>query len=322
MNKPLISVIVPIYKVENYLDRCVESIVKQTYENLEIILVDDGSPDNCPEMCDAWAQKDRRIKVIHKQNGGLSDARNAGMKIASGQYMAFIDGDDYIAPEMYQLLSECILSDNSDIAACGVEMVFEDGTAPRPLTPEGRFVLNRDAAMQAVIREFPLKQPVWYKLYKADLIRNIYFPVGKYHEDVFWTWRAVARAEKISVFDTPCYYYVQRSGSIMAERYSLRRLDAIEAKQERLAFLQGEFLCLVQHAKKDLLFSCIYHGQLALRDLDSADLKIVFSKLRETIKECSGRYESVPITQKLWILLAKNNLKLCCKVRNALHIGL
>ncbi len=321
MNEPLISVIVPIYKVEQYLDRCVQSIVDQTYKNLEIILVDDGSPDNCPEMCDAWAQKDKRIKVIHKQNGGLSDARNAGMKIASGQYMAFIDGDDYIAPEMYQLLSECILNDNSDIAACGIEMVFEDGTAPRPLTPKGRFVLERDAAMQAVIREFPLKQPVWYKLYKADLIRNIYFPVGKYHEDVFWTWQAIAQAKKVSVFDTPCYYYVQRSGSIMAERYSLRRLDAIEAKQQRLTFLKQEFPHLAEQAKKDLLFSCIYHGQLALRDLEGADLKRVFSKLKETIKECSDRYERVPIMQKLWIALAKCNLKLCCKIRNRLGVG-
>lgn len=112
----MISVIVPVYKVEPYLDRCVRSIVEQTYTDLEIILVDDGSPDNCPAMCDAWAEKDNRIKVIHKQNGGLSDARNAGMDIASGDYLGFVDSDDWIAAEMYQVLYDMLQRDSSDIA--------------------------------------------------------------------------------------------------------------------------------------------------------------------------------------------------------------
>ena len=125
----MISVIVPIYNVEKYVNKCVGSIVNQTYTNLEIILVDDGSPDRCPEICDEWAKKDSRIKVIHKKNGGLSDARNAGMKIASGDYIAFVDSDDWIAPEMYERLLMAIKNDNSDIAACAVKMVWEDGSS-------------------------------------------------------------------------------------------------------------------------------------------------------------------------------------------------
>ena len=133
----LISVIVPVFKVDPYLDRCVESIVNQTYRNLEIILVDDGSPDSCGAMCDAWAEKDRRIKVIHKKNGGLSDARNAGLDIATGTLIGFVDSDDFIRSDMYLLLMERLMEDGSDIAACGVEMVFEDGTPSRMLTPSG-----------------------------------------------------------------------------------------------------------------------------------------------------------------------------------------
>ena len=168
MENPKISVIVPVYKVEAYLDKCVRSIMDQTYRNLEIILVDDGSPDDCPAMCDAWAEKDSRIRVIHKENGGLSDARNAGMAVATGEYIGFIDSDDYIAPDMYRLLLERMTADGSDIAACGVEMVFEDGTPPRMLTPTGSHVLDNGQAMEAIIREDLLKQPVWYKLYRTD----------------------------------------------------------------------------------------------------------------------------------------------------------
>lgn len=127
-SQPKISVIVPVYKVENFLDRCVESIVGQTYENLEIILVDDGSPDNCPSMCDKWAEKDRRIKVIHKENGGVSSARNAALDIVSGDYIGFVDSDDWIDPGMYEFLYENSQKYDADISYCGTFYNYEDGT--------------------------------------------------------------------------------------------------------------------------------------------------------------------------------------------------
>ena len=142
-----ISVIVPVYKVEAYLDKCISSIANQTYRNLEIILVDDGSPDNCPAMCDTWAEKDSRIRVIHKTNGGLSDARNAGMAIATGELMTFVDSDDWIAPDMCEHLYQRLAGDNSDIATCGVQMVWEDKTPSRTLTRESSCVLNQEEAM-------------------------------------------------------------------------------------------------------------------------------------------------------------------------------
>ena len=322
MDAPLISVIVPVYKVEKYLDRCVQSIVDQTYRNLEIILVDDGSPDNCGAMCDAWTEKDSRIRVIHKENGGLSDARNAGMAVATGEYTGFIDSDDYIAPEMYQLLFERLAQDGGDIAACGVEMVFEDGTPSRMLTKAGSCVLDRQEAMTAIVEESWLKQPVWYKLYKTELVRDILFPVGKYHEDVFWSYRAVAQAKKVSVFDTPCYFYVQRSGSIMGEGYSLKRLDAIEAKAQRLEFLEREFPVLAEKAKTDLAFFCLYHGQLAIRHLKGTERKQATGKLKCIFGSISAAMGSLSLSHKCWLLLAKCSFELCCRVRNVLGIGL
>ena len=316
--------IVPVYKVEKYLDRCVQSIVDQTYSNLEIILVDDGSPDNCGAMCDAWAEKDSRIKVIHKENGGLSDARNVGMAVASGVYMGFVDSDDYISPDMYQLLYDRMVADDADIAACGVEMIFEDGTSPRSLTSSGSRVLNKAEAMEAVIRESWLKQPVWYKLYKTKMVRDILFPVGKYHEDVFWTWQAVARAEKVSVFDTPCYYYVQRSSSIMGEGYSLKRLDALDAKLCRINYLESNISYLMPVARMDLGYSCLYMGQKALQYLSHDEKTKAFEKLSTVQGQCKlTNYDRCRLTlkQKAWMLMADLSFVATCKLRNYLNIG-
>ena len=324
MDMPLISVVVPVYKVEKYLDRCVQSIVDQTYRRLEIILVDDGSPDNCGAMCDVWAEKDSRIKVIHKANGGLSDARNAGMAVASGVYMGFVDSDDYISSDMYQLLYDRMIADDADIAACGVEMIFEDGTVPRRLTPSGNCVLNKTEAMEAVIRESWLKQPVWYKLYKTELIRDCLFPVGKYHEDVFWTWQAVARAEKVGVFDTPCYCYVQRSGSIMGEGYSLKRLDALEAKAERLEYIQIHFPALLGQAKQNLWFSCMYALQMIKKECFTEDVAVAEIIIKSILHRhpVQLRYaDSKSFKQLMWLSMAKISFGLTCMLRMTLGIG-
>lgn len=324
MTKDLISVIVPVYKVEAYLDKCVQSIVDQTYRNLEIILVDDGSPDRCGEMCDAWAAKDERIKVVHKKNGGLSDARNAGMAVATGEYMGFIDSDDCIAPDMYRLLLERMIADGSDIAACGVEMVFEDGTPSRMLTPAGCRVLDNARAMEAIVRESLLKQPVWYKLYKTELIRDIPFAAGKYHEDVFWSWQAVARAERVSVFDTPCYYYLQRGGSIMGERFSERRLDAIEAKCLRHDYLVTHYPEFVPVSLCDLHFECLYFGQQAVRTLPGREAAPILKRLKGTIAQYpigGDILRTRKLRHRVWLRLAGISLPTVCRIRNFLRIG-
>ena len=317
-----ISVIVPVYKVEPYLDKCVSSIVNQTYKNLEIILVDDGSPDNCPAMCDAWAEKDSRIRVMHKTNGGLSDARNAGMAVATGKLMAFVDSDDWIVPDMYEYLYQRLTEDNNDIAACGVQMVWEDKTPSRTLTREGSCVLNQEEAMRAIIEESWLKQPVWYKLYKTELVRDILFPVGKYHEDVFWSYQAVGRAQRVSVSDHIGYYYLQRGGSIMGEGYSLKRLDAVEAKIQRCAYIQERFPALSPLAVKDLWLTCIYHGQLALRNLDEKAVAQAMAFLQSVLKSNPVAADGCTWKERIWLRMARLDLQMTCRLRTCLHIGL
>lgn len=318
----LISVIVPVYKVEPYLDKCISSIVNQTYKNLEIILVDDGSPDNCPAMCDAWAEKDSRIRVMHKTNGGLSDARNAGMAVATGELMAFVDSDDWIVPDMYEYLYQRLTEDNSDIAACGVQMVWEDKTPSRMLTQEGNCVLNQEEAMRAIIEESWLKQPVWYKLYKTALVRDILFPVEKYHEDVFWSYQAVGKAQKVSVSDHIGYYYLQRGGSIMGAGYSLKRLDAVEAKVQRCAYIQERFPALSPLAIKDLWFTCIYQGQSALRALNKAEAEKILTYFENLVETHPFQMEGCSLKERLWLNMAKSSLAVACRIRNALKIGL
>ena len=320
----LISVIVPVYKVQEYLNQCVSSIVNQTYQNLEIILVDDGSPDHCPAMCDEWAEKDPRILVIHKENGGLSDARNAGLDVASGEYIAFVDSDDWIAPDMYERLYQRLTEDHSDMAACGVEMVWEAGTGSRMLTRPGSRVLEREEAMRAIIEESWLKQPVWYKLYKTALVRDIPFPIGKCHEDVFWSYQAVGAANRVSVFDSPCYFYRQRSNSIMGVGYSLKRLDALEARAKRFQYIQANFPGLVAIERTTFLFFCIYSMQMAQKYLSGDEYQTAKLRIRRTISEMKlldGDGFLFP-NQRLWVILAKLSLDLTCRLRNVLHIGL
>lgn len=325
MHLPLISVIVPVYKVEAYLDKCISSIVSQTYTNLEIILVDDGSPGNCPAICDSWAVNDNRIKVIHKANGGLSDARNAGMAIATGELMGFIDSDDWVEPEMYQLLYENLVTNDCDISACGVQMDWEDGASSRMLTQDGSCVLNTEDAMRAIIEESWLKQPVWYKLYKTELVRGILFPVGKYHEDVFWSYQAVGQAKKVCIFDQPCYHYIQRSGSIMGESYSLKRLDSLEAVAKRLHFVQGKMPQLESVAKINLFGSCIYAGQMSLMHLTKEQLVSAKRIINDAIGANKPSFMECLDTEgsnKLWFLLAKMSFWGTCHLKNALGRGL
>lgn len=236
--------------------------------------------------------------------------------------MAFVDSDDWIASDMYEHLYQRLTEDDSDIAACGVQMVWENKTPSRTLTREGSCVLNQEEAMQAIIEESWLKQPVWYKLYKTALVRDILFPKGKYHEDVFWSYQAVGRAQRVSVSDHIGYYYLQRGGSIMGEGYSLKRLDAVEAKVQRCAYIQERFPALSPLAVKDLWFTCIYQGQLALRALNKAEAEKILTYFENLVETHPFQMEGCSLKERLWLNMAKSSLAVACRIRNALKIGL
>lgn len=264
----MISVIVPVYKVEDYLDQCVQSIVSQTYTDLEIILVDDGSPDNCPAMCDAWAERDIRIKVIHKKNGGLSDARNAGLEIARGEYLSFVDSDDWIENDILRLSLQSSKEHNADIVAFGVDWRYSDCVEnPHPL--HSAVYYGTDNIVRTYFQSCMVRTTVWNKLYKSSVLNDIRFPKGKLHEDEFFTYRVLAKTNTVAVIDTIGYHYRQRSNSIMSN-YDLRHLDALEAMKEKAIFLSQNYPDLLPRFHREQISFCLNQYCMILKN-PSAD---------------------------------------------------
>jgi glycosyltransferase involved in cell wall biosynthesis len=242
----MISVIVPVYRVEKYIRLCVESILGQTYPDFELILVDDGSPDSCGAICDEYAAKDTRVRVIHKENGGLSDARNAGLDIARGEYITFVDSDDYIAPNMLELLLNKLERYGADISVCGYRMVFEDSSETDELPEEDKdFCMTGPEALKPLLEGAP-HMPVasWGKLYRAELFADIRFPVGRLHEDTFTTYRLVYKCGKVVCSGLRLYFYLQRVDSIMGRPFNPKRLDALAAGREIIGFVKEKRLPL------------------------------------------------------------------------------
>lgn len=225
----LISIIVPVYKVEKYLERCVQSLQRQTYKNLEIILVDDGSPDNSGILCDQLAAKDQRIRVLHKSNGGLSDARNAGMDLAAGQYIAFIDSDDWYDPTMIETLHTLCLSHNAEISECSFRSIWENQILAETSCSGKIMEFTPAQAIESNLDWKYCKPVAWNKLYRADIVGNIRYPVGKLHEDEFTTHLFYIAAKKIIYVDIALLNYERRNiGSITAS-FKPKNLDACEA---------------------------------------------------------------------------------------------
>lgn len=226
---PKISIIVPVYKVEAYLDRCVESILAQTFTDFELILVDDGSPDNCPAMCDSWAEKDSRIKVIHKENGGLSDARNVGFAASCGEWISFIDSDDYVHPQMLQALYDAAQEHNVKVSACN--FTRSEG---EPLEENLDLSANLWCAEDFYMKRHVNATVAWGKLYHRSVV--LPYPVGKLHEDEFVTYRILFECERITVLDAALYGYFSNQAGIIQSDWSAKRLDALEAFEEQIAF--------------------------------------------------------------------------------------
>lgn len=234
MEQTLISVIIPIYNVEKYLEKCIESVIAQTYKNIEIILVDDGSPDGCGLICDEFAQKDSRIKVIHKENGGLSDARNAGLDITSGEYVMFVDSDDYISCQMCSKLYRALTENDADLSACNFLCVDEDGREIAEMNKE-MSITDEVLSGREILENRLMRHDGWYwviswnKLYKKTLFDKARFKAGKQHEDEFIAHEILSQCERASGVSDAMYYYVQRGDSIMGKGFTVKNLDAVEA---------------------------------------------------------------------------------------------
>lgn len=319
----LISVIVPVYKVEKYLDQCISSIVNQTYKNIELILVDDGSPDRCPDICDVWGKKDKRIKVIHQQNSGGGQARNRALDVASGEMIAFVDSDDYISPIMFEFLHDQFL-DDVDIVECNFCEVH-DGNAlfSNKNDPFETRLFTAEEAMIENIEDHIFRQLIWNKLYRRSVIKNIRFPIDKKIDDEFWTYQVLGNARKLVYTDKILYAYRQQYDSVMHLLSTDKRLEAIEAKIQRHEYickfmpnLEAESLC-------NIWFTCIYQGQLMLKTMNKNEYCNMWNKIEKILREypIRGNLINVPYVKKIWLTIASKSFYLVCKCRNILNIG-
>lgn len=235
--KALISIIIPVYKVEKYLEKCIQSVINQTYENLQIILVDDGSPDNCGKICDEYAKKDHRIEVIHKSNGGLSDARNKGLEIAKGEYIGFVDSDDYIESDMYEVLYNLLKQYNIDVSICNFYTVSQGKIAIKN-ADNGIKEYNRIEILKEILLDNNIQSYAWNKLYKKELFNEIKYPVGKKYEDIGTTFYLLEKCNKVVVTGKPEYYYINRQGSIVNNVTESTITDYIELIMQRYDYIE------------------------------------------------------------------------------------
>lgn len=234
-----ISIIVPVYNVEKYLNRCLDSILNQIFTDFELILVDDGSTDNSGIICDEYKTKDNRIKVIHKENGGLSSARNAGLDIARGRYIGFVDSDDFISKDMYQILYNEAEKNKADMIMCEFKKVDKNYEAINNNLYKKSDIklLKKDEILEDMYSDmYDIYVVSWNKLYDKELFLNLRFPLGKVNEDEFLAHELIYRSKKIIFANKILYYYVQRVNSIMSSSFNEKRLDILDAYINRINF--------------------------------------------------------------------------------------
>ncbi|NME82447.1 glycosyltransferase [Clostridium sp. SM-530-WT-3G] len=237
----MISIIVPVYNVENYLGKCIDSIINQSFYDIEIILIDDGSTDNSGKICDQYKLKDNRIKVIHKINGGLSSARNCGLDIAKGEYIGFVDSDDYIDKYMYEKMINNLKENNSDIVICDMNY-YLNGTDISNNKFRDFGVLNREDTLLKYLNHSYFKSHAQNKLYKKYLFNNLRFPEGKLFEDVATFYKVIGNSNRISFVNEKLYYYNQGNGnSITKKKFNLKNLDLIDNVEDMLHFFCGKY---------------------------------------------------------------------------------
>ena len=320
MEKKIISVIVPIYNVEKYLEKSIDSLLCQTYQNLDILLVDDGSTDSCPAICDAYKERDVRIRVIHKENGGLSDARNVGLSMAHGDYIAFFDSDDYLKPAMYENLVNALEQADADVAVCNFETVTPKGM---PITErnlhmviEDEVISGKEAVRRLCGPNYEYYVTAWNRLYKKTIVEGILFPKGKIHEDEFTAHLFYGAAQKVACVKEAGYCYVVRENSIMTKKYGKRNLDYFEALGKRILYCMEQgidevVLPFTNWMLKDL---CLAYGKLDFNEEGCREkYEVCAKRYFEVLSEVKRNY-SVSIKNKVLSFVFKHSPVLASKL--------
>ena len=314
----MISVVIPVYKVEKYIEQCVNSILSQSYSDLEIILVDDGSPDGCPEICDYYSKLDKRVKVIHKKNGGLSDARNVGIDIAKGDEICFIDSDDFITNNMLERLLDIMTETGAEIVCCQSVRCEEDDSEDTFIFTNNNKISYNVYSNIEKMEQFLIGNTIgtvaWGKLYKRSLFSSIRYPIGRYHEDVYTTYKVVDVAQKIAVTDYYGYIYRKNGDSITGTKFSPKRFDGIEGKIEQANFVQMKYPALVGKAYAGIVYSC-NTCLIAMARAHYND-KSLEKRLQFLYRKYGNYYckENVSKLGKVVVLLAKVNVRLTEKL--------
>lgn len=288
--KELISIIVPVYNVEQYLEKCVKSITKQTYENIEIILVNDGSTDTSGKICDKLKLEDNRIKVIHKENGGLSDARNAGLKKAKGEYIGFVDSDDYIKEDMFETLYNLNKNCNSEISIISYYEIYKDKIIS---VRESNEVQQYDkiGAIKELLKDRNIQSYAWNKLFKKELFSDLEFPTNKNFEDIATTLLLFEKAKKVVLLEQPKYYYVRRDDSIVGVKNYKTYKDYLDVIYDKYIYLEGKYKELDLYNAYNFIINMIWVYTIIVT-FDLEDVYKEFEKIYPIFEKLIGKYEN------------------------------
>lgn len=318
----LVSVIVPIYMVEKYLNKCVDSIINQTYKNLEIILVDDGSKDNCGNICEEYKKKDERIIVIHKQNGGLSSARNVGIEKSNGNFITFIDSDDYISKDYIEYLYNGLKKYNLDIIITNLKKVYGKNNDTKQVNidkADDINIIDSLTALEYLIYQKKIDCSATGKLFKREIIKDIRFPEGKIYEDMGTIYKFIMEAKNIGYTNTKKYYYLQREDSILGEKFSEKNLDIFDILNDMNDYIIEKYPHL-ENAMKSRLISANFY---ILRIIDKYEYKNDYIKLKQNIKKYRNiviKDKNITLKTKFAIIISYININLVRYIHKLIRI--
>ena len=320
-NRPIISIIVPIYNVESYLERCIESILNQSFKEFELILVNDGSTDSCKDICNEYKKRDSRIVVVNKKNEGVSSARNLGLDLAKGEYIGFIDPDDFINKDMYKILFDTIQANNSDMVICDYYKVNEDDINKfRNLKCNCENIKIKNLNnLESIDNLFLTGEKfifAWNKLYKRDLFSDLRYEQGRIYEDEYLAHRILYKCKKVSVIEVKMYYYVQRKGSIVNSPFTVRKFDKVYAIKDRVDFLREKNLTYLEDkAEKTFIDYFVWNYFVAYQRLENieSELKILKKMFnRVFFKSLDNKF--ISLKEKLTLVLLYLSPKLYNKL--------
>ena len=317
----LITIIVPVYKVEQYLHKCVDSILAQTYTNIEVILVDDGSPDNCGKICDKYAEKDKRVKVIHKANGGLAEARNVGLDIAHGEYLGFIDSDDWIELDMYEELYTALTGSNADLSMCGLNLIYKKNIVQIGIYDKPQIIENEEL-MRRYFTESAILSSACNKLYRKKLFDRLRYPVGRIFEDRHISLELFSLVDRAVHIGETKYNYLQRGGSIVHSSFNPRLLVALEIAEKEKCFINEKYPSLnplaIESPAKAAVFVMKVIAALENFNKNREIYKKIVEYLAKEIESLNGQISTKQLSY--YINICKHNFLfyIYCRLRHVI----